>query len=363
MNPKNAKKKSTTYALFAFGLLTLLCTPLLADEKEITEGPLFYPQPPNEPKLQFLASFSSVLDVSSENKRFRDFVFGGKEHEGALVSKPYGVAVYEGAIFVIDARGNGWGVFDVANGRSRMVRPSGRGSLKKPINISIDSDGTRFVTDTERNQVLVYDANDRFLRAFGEEGQFKPVDVLIMDDRLLITDITHHKIHVLDKQTGETLLTFGEPGSEPGQLFHPTNIALSPDGTVYVTDTTNFRIQEFSGDGKFIRAFGGAGAGPGTFSRPKGIALDRENNIYVVDAAFENVQILHSDGGALMFFGKPGTQRDSINLPTVVKIDYENASYFEKYAAPDFDIEYLVLVASQFGVNKVAVFGYGSLRE
>ena len=64
-----------------------------------------------------------------------------------------------------------------------------------------------------------------------------------------------------------------------------------------------------------------------------------------------------------MFFGGPGAARDSVNLPTVVKIDYENVSYFERYAAPNFDIEYLVLVASQFGVNKVTVFGFGSLRE
>ena len=360
---KDAIKYLTMCVLFGLALLQLASGSLLADDKPPGEEPLFYPPPPNEPRLQFLASFSSVLDVSSENKGFRDFVFGGKENEGALVSKPYGVAVHDGAIFVVDARGNGWGVFDVANSRSRMVRPSGGGSLQKPINISIDSDGTRFVTDTERNQVLVYDANDRFLRAFGDQGQFKPVDVLIVDDRLFITDVMHHKIHVLDKQTGDTLLTFGEAGSELGQLYHPTNIALSPDGTVYVADTTNFRIQEFSSDGELIRAFGAPGTGPGTFSRPKGIALDRENNIYVVDAAFENVQILHSDGGALMFFGGPGNERDSINMPTVVKIDYDNVEHFRKYAAPNFEIEYLVLVASQFGINKVTVFGFGSLRE
>jgi DNA-binding beta-propeller fold protein YncE len=355
MNAKNL--------LLVFVLALLAGSPLLAEEDGSDEEPLFYPAPPQEPRLQFLASFSSVLDVSSGNKGFRDFVFGGKENEGSLVQKPYGVALHDGAIFVVDARGNGWGVYDVANGRSSMVRPSGRGALQKPINMSIDSDGTRFVTDTLRNQVLVYDANDRFLKEFGDEGQFKPVDVVIMDSRLFITDTMHHMIHVLDKQTGESLLTFGEAGSEPGQLYHPTNIALSPDGTVYVSDTTNFRIQEFSADGDFIRAFGAPGTGPGTFSRPKGIAIDRENNIYVVDAAFENVQILHSDGGALMFFGGPGGERDSINMPTVVKIDYDNVKHFQKYAAPNFEIEYLVIVASQFGINRVSVFGFGSLRE
>ena len=339
-------------------------SPVSADDTlSVDEDFLFYPPPPDPPRLQHLVNLSSALDISSENNKFRDFVFGGKDKEGHLVNKPYGLDVFEGAVYVVDTRSNGWAVFDLANRKSRMVRPSGGGSLKKPLNITIDIDGTRYVTDSERQQVLVYDSRDRFLYAFGKPGQYTPVDVAIVGERLYITDIAHHQVHALDKKTGEVLLTFGSAGSEPGQLFHPTNIAIAPDGTLYVVDTSNFRVQQFNQNGDFVRAFGSPGSAPGTFSRPKGIAIDHDGFIYVVDSAFENVQVLDPLGGALMFFGEPGTQRDSINLPTVVKIDYENASYFEKYAAPDFDIEYLVLVASQFGVNKVAVFGYGSLRE
>jgi DNA-binding beta-propeller fold protein YncE len=349
--------------LAAVATLAPLVPAYAAESQFSDEDYLFYPLPPDQPRLQFLASFSSVLDVSTESSKFRDFVFGGKENEGHLVNKPYGVAVHEGTIYVVDTRGNGWAVFDLANRNSRMVRPSGHGSLKKPLNISIDKDGTRYVTDSLREQVLVYDRNDRFLKAFGEPGQYKPVDVAIVGERLFITDIAHHQVHALDKESGEVLLTFGEPGSDPGQLFHPTNIAVAPDDTLYVVDTTNFRVQQFSTDGEFIRTFGAAGIAPGNFSRPKGIAIDRDGYIYVVDAAFENVQILDQVGGALMFFGGPGAERDSINLPTVVKIDYDSVPYFEKYAAPNFDIKYLVLIASQFGVNKVAVFGFGSFRE
>ena len=62
-----------------------------------------------------------------------------------------------------------------------------------------------------------------------------------------------------------------------------------------------------------------------------------------------------------MFFGGTGgDKRGRMNLPTVVKIDYENVEYFRKYAAPGFEIEYLVIVVSQFGANKVSVFGFGS---
>jgi len=180
---------------------------------------------------------------------------------------------------------------------------------------------------------------------------------------LFVTDIMNHQVLVLDKRTGEMLNSFGEAGSAPGQLFHPTNVAVAPDDTLYVVDTSNFRIQQFSAEGEFIRAIGQIGTGPGTFARPKGIALDRQSYIYVVDAAFGNIQILDSAGGALMAFGRGGTELDSINLPTVVKIDYDNVSYFEKYAAPNFNMKYLVIVASQFGRNKVVVYGFGDFNE
>jgi len=48
---------------------------------------------------------------------------------------------------------------------------------------------------------------------------------------------------------------------------------------------------------------------------------------------------------------------------TAVKIDYDSVQFFEKLAAPGWDIEYLVLVTGQFGTNKVVVYGYGSFAE
>jgi sugar lactone lactonase YvrE len=351
-------------AVLAAGALLVLPTDgLRADSGDEGEEYLFYPLPPNLPRFQFLASFSSALDVSAGKSSFRDFVFGGEDKEGFLAEKPYGVAIHEGAIYVVDTRGAGWAVFDLANRKSAVVRPKGGGTLKKPINMTIDEDGTRYVTDTEREQVMVYDRQNRFLRAYGEPGQFKPVDVAIVGDRLYVTDLMHHKVHVLDKATGATLLSFGGRGSGQGEFNNPTNLSVAADDTLYVVDTINFRVQQFTLEGEFIRAFGEAGNVPGTFSRPKGISIDRDGHIYVIDSAFENIQVFAQDGGALMFFGAQGNDRDSINMPTVVKIDYDNVPYFEKYIAPDFDVEYLVLVASQYGNNSVTVFGFGTRRD
>jgi DNA-binding beta-propeller fold protein YncE len=314
--------------LLSIVLVCVSAGPSAADE-ELQDGkPVFFPLPPDIPRLQFLKKFSSALDVSTTKKGFRDFVFGGEENEGRLIQKPYGA-----------------------------------GALQKPINITIDNDGTKYITDTDREQVLVFDANDRFVRALGDPGQFNPVDVAISGDRLYVTDIMHHQVHVLDKHSGEDLFMFGEAGTEPGMLFHPTNLAIGSDNTVYVTDTTNFRVQQFSLEGELIREVGSIGSNYGQFARPKGVAVDRDDIIYVVDAAFQNVQILGQDGSPLMAFGGSGGQPWNMSMPTVVKIDYDNVSYFEQYMAPGFDIEYLVIVANQFGLNSVVVFGFGELRE
>lgn len=364
-NPIRARRLVPLAVLVA--LAALLCDTAAAadaprDKAAQSAQPVFYPPAPDPPRLQFLAKFSSAYDVASGKGGLRSLVFGGEELEEHLVQKPYGLAIFEGALYVVDTRGSGYAIFDLAAKRTRVVKGSGASAMPKPVNLTIDADGTRYLTDTQREVVLVFDRNDRFVRTLGDKGQFRPVDLAIVGDRLYVTDIEHMKVHVLDKRSGKTLAAFGEAGSKPGQLFHPTNIAVGPDRTLYITDTTNFRIQQFTLDGEFIREIGQIGVSPGQFARPKGVALDREGRIYAVDAAFENVQVLDTDGAPLTFFGGPGDGPGNINLPTVVKVDYDNVKYFRQYAAPGFEIEYLVLVASQFGANKVAVYGFGAMK-
>ncbi len=349
--------------LTALAILAGCASPATSEPTDAVAQFVFYPPPPDEPRLQYLAKFSTALDVSSSSKGMRNLVFGGEQFEQQVITKPYGLAIFEGAIYVVDARGGGYAVFDLAKGRTRFFKGSGAGVMTKPINITIDTDGTRYVTDTQREVILVFDRNDRYLRALGEPGEFRPVDVAIAGERLYVTDIMHQQVQVLDKVSGDILFTFGEAGGKGGQLFHPTNLALGPDGTLYVTDTSNFRVQHFTADGEFIREIGMIGLNAGQFARPKGIAVDREERIYVVDSAFENVQILDFEGRPLTYFGAPGEELGNINLPTVVKIDYDNVEYFQKYAAPGFEIEYIVLVASQYGPNKVTVFGFGTMAD
>ena len=324
-------------------------------------GPVYYPGAPNAPRIQYLTTIASERDLVAEKGGFEDFI-AGEEKATQRLAQPYGVALYQGRMFVADTGAGGIAVFDLAQRRYHFMTGTGPGRIKRPINIRIDADGTRYVTDTGRDQILVFDREDRFLRAYGTEGQFRPVDVAIAGTRLYVTDIAHQEIQVLDKNSGNLLFKFGKPGSGLGELFHPTNIALGRDGDLYVVETSNFRVQRFTADGKAVRTYGEVGSTPGNFARPKGIALDRAGNLLVGDTAFQNVQVFDNQGKLLMYFGQPEGSIDGINLPAGVAIDYDNVGLFAQYAAPKFRVEYLVLVASQYGPNKVDVFGFGKLE-
>lgn len=321
----------------------------------------FYPPPPDAPRIQHLATFTGERDVAAPDSAFAKFVVG-EDAASRQLRQPYGVALHGGKLYVADSKGPGLAIFDFVQRRFALMTGSGPGRMKRPINVTIDRDGTKYVTDTGRDQILVYDRDDRFLRALGGEGQTRPVDIAIDGDTLYVVDIKNHQVLVLDKRSGKPQSRFGKPGSKPGELFQPTNIAIGPDGDLYVVDTGNFRVQRFTAEGKFVRSYGEVGSTPGSFARPKGIALDRAGRLYVVDAAFQNVQVFDNAGRLLLHFGERREAFDGLSLPAALRIDYDGAGQFRQNVAPDFEIEYVIMVASQFGPNKVDVFGFGRRR-
>lgn len=346
---------------FVRGFLLGTCIAAGQALAEEAASPVFYPPAPDLPRIQYLLTLSGERDMAPPKSDFAAFVLGDEDNSQQL-TQPYGVAMYDRKIYVADTGAGAIAVFDMAKKSYSMLTGSGNGRIKRPINIRIDTDGTKYVTDTVRDQILIYDRNDRFVKAYGGPNDFRPVDVAIAADKLYVSDLNHHQIHVLDKHSGKTLLTFGKPGSGDGELFHPTNISLGAEGDLYVVETSNYRVQRFTADGKFVRTYGAVGSTPGSFARPKGIAIDRDGRMYVGDAAFENVQVFNPDGKLLVYFGQP-EEGERLNLPAGVSIDYENVSLFSKYARNGFSIEYLVFVSSQFGPNKIDVFGFGKMPE
>lgn len=340
-------------------LLTLTgCATTPPQQKE--EPPVFYPGPPDPPRLQYLTSFTSSKDIEPPKSRFELFVTG-KEIITRL-DKPYGLALYDGKIYVADTNATVM-VFDL---EKKSLKPlsgaHGMGKLLQPLNICIDADGNKYVVDPIRGQVVVFDKNDLYVKAFGSSREWKPVDAAVYEDRLYVVDIKNAEVHVLDKKTGNPIKKIGRTGEPVNWLIKPTNITIDKEGVIYISDASRFQVVKYNRDGYFLGTIGRLGINLGHFARPRGVAVDREGRVFVVDAAFDNVQIFDKTGQLLMFFSKYGRARGDLYLPAKVVVDYDHVKYFTKYADPDFEIEKLVLVSSQFGERLINVYGFGKKK-
>jgi sugar lactone lactonase YvrE len=322
----------------------------------------FFPPAPDEPHVQFLAAFSSDTELG-RGTSFTDFLTGRPTGPAPLV-KPYGLALRDGKLYVCDTMSGAVQVFDLAKRRARFFLPRGEGRLQTPINITLDADGTRYIADTGRNQVLIYSKDDTYVGAMGTKDEMRPTDVAVTADRLYVTDLKGHNVRVYSKADRKLLFVVPrDPAETKGKLFSPTNLAIDKQGRLLVSDLGTFAVKVYDLEGKYLRSIGQQGVAPGLFARPKGIAVDRDGRIYVVDAATQVVQLFDADGRLLMFFGQPGSStQGELALPAAVKVDYDSVGAFQQRAAPGFKIEYLIVVSNQFGDHKVNVYGFGSKK-
>jgi DNA-binding beta-propeller fold protein YncE len=320
------------------------------------ESPVFFPPAPALPRIQYLTSFTGRKDIEKQSA-FNRFVVG--EKPDVKVDKPYGVAVYDGKIYVCDTNAS-VAVFDLKEKSFGALKGAvGPGALRQPTNISIEADGTKYVADPVRGQVVVFDRNDDYVKAYGTEGAWRPVDAVPFEDRLYVADVANGLVKVFDKQSGEQLKTIGDKGEPSERLDRPTNLAFDREGYLFVTDFGRFQVLKFDRDGHFKAMFGKVGDNLGHFARPKGISVDREGRLYAVDAAFNNVQIFNKEGRLLLFFGQAGEGPGDLLLPAKVAVDYDNLKYFEKYVQRGFRAEYLIFVTSQVGERRVNVLAFG----
>lgn len=127
----------------------------------------------------------------------------------------------------------------------------------------------------------------------------------------------------------ERLETWGTPGTADGEFDFRVydgaanygGSAFAADGTLYVVDSGNHRIQQFGPDRTFVRAWGSVGVGDGQFLVPREIAIDAQGQLYVTDEGRNDVQVFDRDGRFVRAFGEAGTGPGQLIEPAGVAID------------------------------------------
>ncbi len=328
----------------------------LGAQDAVPAEPVFFPAPPDTPRIQYLTRFSTSRDITGQRSRFVEYIMGKSEEKP--IRKPYGIAIRRGKIYICDTMLGGLEIINLKEKTFDYFTPSGYGRLKKPINCFTDESGTLYVADAARRQVVLFDSTGRYLRAVGNPAEMKPTDVAVSGDKIWVSDLENHRILIFSGHTYRKIDSLPRTAAgEPGYLYSPTNLCLA-GGRLYVSDMGDFRVKIYSAEGEFLSSVGGFGNTPGRFVRPKGIAVAPDSNLYVADAGFENVQIFNPGGNLLMFFG--GTYRGpgDMWLPAKVIVDTEHLAYFRQYVDPAFQLKYLVFVTNQYGPDKISVYGY-----
>jgi DNA-binding beta-propeller fold protein YncE len=143
--------------------------------------------------------------------------------------------------------------------------------------VRIDPQDNIWVTDKGSDMVVKFNPAGRVLMVFGRKqeasdketgplerhkpplppdiGRFRQVTDVAWDPagNTYISDgYINSRVAKVDKN-GNWLKSFGEPGSQPGQLNTPHSIAADAKGNIYVADRGNRRIQVFDGEGKLLR--------------------------------------------------------------------------------------------------------------
>jgi hypothetical protein len=256
--------------------------------------------------------------VDTGNDRVEEFTLGGtyvqscgSEGTGSKQFKaPIGIAFYENEngkdpeLYVTDSGNNRIESFgeDTVSEKCAIWHTYGKSGSEKDVEkepqfknptgiAAMNYDGKEYmlVADTGNNRIQSVEVILGFglvKEEFGKHGtgenEFIEPEGLTFDKgdpipgRLTIGDTGNNRFQVYSDREGDYAshqLTFGMYGISGNELSWPTGVAVDSKGNVWVADEDNYRVDEFSESGSFIRSIGSQGEGPGQLEDVFGVAV------------------------------------------------------------------------------------------
>ena len=200
-----------------------------------------------------------------------------------------------------------WGGFGPAPGQFEYPRAL--------AGLAEDPQGGTYVADNANNRIQGLDPNGNVTASWGIAGRgpgyvTRPNGVAVdAAGKVYVADTYDNRLELLGSngaylgQIGNisTASGFAAPGTSKGSLDLPSGVAISPkDGSVWVTETGNERVQQFSPAGAAVATYGGPDAGnaAGQFHNPDALAIDQLGNVFVADTDNNRVQWRNFKTGA-----------------------------------------------------------------
>ena len=220
-----------------------------------------------------------LTDAAPQESQGLDPFSGGETQQSSVATaslpgaQPRGLAAApDGTLYVADSAQhriwhittqgavlNAWGDYGTAAGQ-----------FNAPWAVAVDKAGNVYVADTWNHRVQVFDAQGHYLRGWGRFAQvvaydpaghgafFGPRGIAVdaENGRVYVADTGNHRVQVFDSN-GDFLLEFGGAGDSLSQMQEPVGIAIAvadeqhSGSQIFIADTGNRRINEFTSDGMF----------------------------------------------------------------------------------------------------------------
>jgi hypothetical protein len=168
--------------------------------------------------------------------------------------------------------------------------------------VGVDGGDNVYVFNRGTHPMVVFDRAGNFLRSWGEGMFARPHGLHIAADGCFYcTDDGDHTVRKCSHD-GKVLLTIGVPGKPApyfsGEPFHRcTHTALSPTGDIYVSDGYgNARVHKYDPRGRHLMSWGAPGTDPGQFNLVHNLVTDSEGWVYVADRENHRVQVFDGNG-------------------------------------------------------------------
>ncbi|MBI5287163.1 MAG: 6-bladed beta-propeller [Deltaproteobacteria bacterium] len=297
----------------------------------------FWPPPPDEPRVEFIASYWSADDFPRTAKqKFLESVTGLEPARG--FEKPWGIASNgEGKVYIVDTNLQAVVVFDLKNYTVDLLGKGGLSSLFwAPVGVTLDANGNVYVSDPRRNRVYSFTKDEKPLMTIGDDATLSWPTGMAVDNklkRLYVVNGKSHNISVFDLD-GKYLFSIGKRGDGDGEFNFPTDVDVDSKGNLVVADSMNARVQILDPEGRFIRKFGQRGDRAEDFQIIKGIAVSKDDNIYVVDGRADRILVFNKEGEPLTSIGGTAMIAETMKLnpggfliPQDIDIDKNDTIY------------------------------------
>ncbi|MGE3182694.1 MAG: hypothetical protein AB7N71_13765 [Phycisphaerae bacterium] len=283
-----------------------------------------------------------------------EFLFGVPPEPPLRLIKPIAVTVDAQGAWIADV---GFaGVFRHDFSTSTIRGMAGAVTLQSPSSVICDAAETLYLADTGTGRVSAVSASGQVLWTFGgARPEFAPASLALVGDELFVSSAKERAIVVLDRTTGAYRRTIGIAAT--AKLRMPLGIAVQ-NSELFVVDAFARCIQIFNVDGAWRRTLLGTRTPNGpTLARPKDIAVGPDGTIFISDATEGVIYAIDPQGRKLAALGEANEHNDGLALPAgiaIARADVRGERSLRFGRTP----QYYVLVCEQLENPGVRVFAW-----